>query len=221
MNLTDTLLGEAWYWAAWVVWVPLFALCVFKAPWGRLRDPERLNVWLGMVVLLALIWSLRAGVKPGLALHLLGATVFTLSFGPSLAFVGLSFVALGVALNDGAGAFAYAMNVLLLGGLGVFLSQGLYRVFFWIFPRHFFVYIFINAFLGSALTIIGVGFGICALLALAGAYSWDYLVEEYFVYFLLLGFSEAWLSGMVMTLFVIYRPNWVFTFDDTRYLAGK
>lgn len=221
MNLTDTLLGEAWYWAAWAVWVPLFALCVFAAPWGRLRDSERLNVWLGMVVLLTLIWSLKAGVKPGLALHLLGATVFTLSFGPSLAFVGLSFVTLGVALNDGAGAFAYAMNALLLGGLGVLFSQGLYRAFSRIFPQHFFVYIFINAFLGSALTIVGVGFGITALLALAGAYSWDYLVEEYFLYFLLLGFSEAWLSGMVMTLFVVYRPNWVLTFDDSRYLVGK
>lgn len=221
MNLTDTLLGEAWYWAAWAVWVPLFALCAFTAPWGRLRDPERLNVWLGMVVLLTLIWSLKAGVKPGLVLHLLGATVFTLSFGPALAFVGLSLVMLGVALNEGAGAFAYAINALLLGGLGVLFSQGLFRLFSWIFPRHFFVYIFVNAFLGSALTIVGVGFGICALLALAGAYAWDYLIEEYFLYFLLLGFSEAWLSGTVMTLFVVYRPNWVLTFDDTRYLVGK
>lgn len=221
MNLTDTLLGEAWYWAAWAVWVPLFALCVFRAPWRRLGDSEQLNVWLGMVVLLALIWSLKAGVKPGLSLHLLGATMFTLSFGPMLAFIGLSAVTLGVALNEGAGLFAYAINALLLAGFGVCFSQGLFLLFSRIFPRHFFVYIFINGFLGAALTILGVGFGITVLLAVAGAYSWDYLIEEYFPYFLLLGFSEAWLSGMVMTLFVVYRPNWVLTFDDSRYLRGK
>jgi uncharacterized membrane protein len=29
------------------------------------------------------------------------------------------------------------------------------------------------------------------------------------------------LSGMLMTLFVIYRPNWVATFDDSSYLANK
>jgi len=58
-------------------------------------------------------------------------------------------------------------------------------------------------------------------LALAGAYPWDYLINEYFPYFLLLGFSEAWLSGMAMTLFVVYRPEWVITFDDSRYLADK
>jgi len=71
------------------------------------------------------------------------------------------------------------------------------------------------------LTIIGVGFGVSVLLALAGAYPWDYLINDYFPYFLLLGFSEAWISGVVITLFVVYRPNWVLTFDDSRYLMGK
>jgi uncharacterized membrane protein len=221
VNLPDNLLGEGWYWAAWVVWMPLFARSVFRAPWGRLRDSDQLNVWLGMIVLLTLIWSLKAGVKPGLAFHLLGATVFTLSFGPHLAFVGLSLVVAGITLNGAAGPFAYALNALLLAAASVGMSQGFYRFFSRLLPKHFFVYIFINGFLGAALTIIGVGFSATLLLALAGAYEWDYLISEYLPYFLLLGFSEAWLSGMMMTLFVVYRPDWVVTFDDSRYLAGK
>jgi uncharacterized membrane protein len=56
---------------------------------------------------------------------------------------------------------------------------------------------------------------------MVGAYEWDYLSSEYFPYFLLLGFSEAWLSGMMMTLFVVYRPQWVVSFDDSVYLAKK
>ncbi|MCG2577083.1 energy-coupling factor ABC transporter permease [Dechloromonas sp. XY25] len=221
MNLTDTLLGEGWYWAAWAVWLPLFARSVWRAPWARLKDSEQLNVWLGMIVLLTLIWSLKAGIKPGLGFHLLGATVFTLSFGPALAFIGLSLVTLAITLDGAAGPLAYALNAMLLAGVGVVLSQGFFRLFFFILPRHFFVYIFINGFLGSALTIIGVGLVASLLLAAAGAYSWDYLVTDYFPYFLLLGFAEASLSGMVMTLFVVYRPHWVLTFDDSRYLAGK
>ena len=221
MNLTDELLGEAWYWAAWVAWVACFARSILRAPWRRLADSEQLNVWLGMIVLLTLVWSLKAGVKPGLGFHLLGATVFTLSFGPHLAFVGLSLVTFGITLNGAAGPFAYAANALLLGGVGVGLSQVLYQVLSRLLPKHFFVYIFINGFLGAALTIIGVGFCATLLLTAAGPYAWDYLISEYFPYFLLLGFSEAWLSGMLMTLFVIYRPNWVLTFDDSRYLTGK
>jgi len=71
------------------------------------------------------------------------------------------------------------------------------------------------------LTVIGVGIAASLLLMVAGVYTWDYLAAEYLPYFLLLGFSEAWLSGMVMTLFVVYRPNWVGTFDDASYLANK
>lgn len=218
MNLTDTLLGEEWYWAAWVVWFLFFARSLWQAPWARLKDSEQLNVWLGMVVLLTLIWSLKAGVKPGLAFHLLGATVFTLSFGPHLAFIGLSLVTAGITLNGAAGSFAYGVNALVVAGIGVCLSQTLYRLQSTILPKHFFVYIFANGFFGAALTMIGVGFSVTVFLALAGAYEWEYLINEYFPYFLLLAFSEAWLSGMVITLFVIYRPDWVVTFSDSRYL---
>lgn len=221
MNLPDTLLGEEWYWAAWVVWLLFFARSVWRAPWGRLKDSEQLNLWLGMIVLLTLIWSLKAGVKPGLGFHLLGATVFTLSCGPHLAFIGLSLVTVGITLNGAGGPLAFAANALLLGGLGVTFSQLFYRFLSPLLPRHFFVYIFVNGFFGSALTIIGVGFSVTLFLAVAGVYEWEYLINEYFPYFFLLAFSEAWLSGMVMTLFVVYRPNWVITFDDSRYLADK
>ena len=221
MNLPDTLLGEGWYWAAWVVWVPLFARSVRLAPWARLKDSEQFNVWFGMIVLLTLVWSLKAGVKPGLSMHLLGATVFTLSFGPHLAFVGLSLVLLGICLNGGFGIFAFAINALLMAGVGVLISQAMYRLIVRYMPRNFFIYVFINGFFTAALTVIGVGFVATLLLVIASAYEWEYLATEYLPYFLLLGFSEAWLSGMLMTLFVIYRPSWVGTFDDASYLANK
>lgn len=174
-----------------------------------------------MVVVLTLVWSLKAGIKPGLDLHMLGATLITLSFGPHLAFVGLSLVTAGVTLNGAGDPFSFAANALMMAGLSVGLSQFYYRLLSGILPRHFFVYIFVNGFFGAALTIISFGFCSTVLLALAGVYEWDYLVSEYLPYFLLLSFSEAWLSGMVITLFVVYRPNWVVTFEDSRYLVGK
>lgn len=221
MNLPVTLLDEGWYWAAWIAWLPLFVRSVRRAPWSRLKESEHLHLWLGLVVLLVLLWSLKAGVKPGLSLHLLGATVFTLCCGPQLAFIGLSAVAAVVTFNSDGGWLAYAANTLLSAGVGVGLSQLFYRVLSAVLPRHFFVYIFVNGFFGAALTVIGVGFIISVVLAVAGAYDWDYLFGEYFPYFLLLGFAEAWLSGMAMTLLVVYRPGWVATFDDARYLANK
>ena len=174
-----------------------------------------------MIVLLTLIWSLKAGVKPGLTMHLLGATVFTLSFGPHLAFIGLSLVLLGICLNGGFGIFAFAINALLMAGVGVLISQVMYRFVVRYMPRNFFIYVFINGFFTAAMTVVGVGTVATLLMIIAGAYEWEYLANEYLPYFLLLGFSEAWLSGMLITLFVIYRPNWVGTFDDASYLANK
>jgi uncharacterized membrane protein len=88
-------------------------------------------------------------------------------------------------------------------------------------PNHLFVYIFVDAFLGAALTVTGAGVSASILLWLAGAYPADYLAGEYLPPYLLLAFSEAWLSGMAITLMVVYRPEWVATFDDSRYILNK
>lgn len=221
MNLPDGLLGSTWTLLAWVLFVPSVLYAVRQAPWRVLGDSTRLNVWLGMIVALILLWNLQAGVKPGLSLHLLGAMVFTLCFGWALAFVGLCAVLAGATLNGVAGWQSFALNALLMGGVGVATSHALCRLVRARLPAHFFVYIFANGFFGSALSVFAVGAVSSLLLAVAGAYSADYLSGEYLPYFLLLGFSEAWLSGMVMTLFVVYRPAWVATFEDKRYLADK
>lgn len=214
-------MGEAWYWAAWAVWGAVFALFVRRGPWARLKDSEIFNVWLGMIVILVLIWSLKAGVKPGLSFHLLGGMVFTLCFGPWVAFVGLSLVLAGITLNGEAGWLSFGMNALLMAGVSVTVSHGVFRLVDRYLPKHFFVYVFVNGFFGAAITQLAVGFVASLVLGVSGTYGFAELFEDYLPYFLLLGFSEAWLSGMVMTLFVVYRPSWAGTFDDSRYLIGK
>lgn len=221
MNLPDTLWGEFWYWMAWAIWIPVFALSVLRAPWTRLKDQEVLNLWLAFVALLPLVWSLKAGVRPGLNLHLLGATVLTLCVGPHLAFIGLSIVTLAITINGDAGLLAYAVNALLLGGVSVWISHTLHRLISGFLPKHFFIFVFAGGFLGSALTILGVGTAASLLLATLGSYELEYLLTEYLPYFLLLAFAEAWISGMLLTLFVIYRPKWVVTFVDSIYLVDK
>lgn len=221
MNLPDGLLAGAWTTAAWLLFLPVFLRVVWRAPWRQLADPGRLNAWLGAIVVLTLLWSLKAGIKPGLSLHLLGAAVLVLSVGPGLAFVGLCAALFGVTLNGDAGWQNYAANALLMGGVGVLASSGVLRFSERFLPRQIFVYIFANGFFGAALAILAVGLAASAVLVAAGAYSADYVFGEYLPYVGLLAFSEAWLSGMAMTLFVIYRPQWVATFDDSRYLPGK
>jgi len=36
-----------------------------------------------------------------------------------------------------------------------------------------------------------------------------------------MGWSEAFISGMLVTVMVVWRPQWVATFSDERYLLRR
>lgn len=222
MNLSDHLLPPAWYWFAYALYAVVLGAAIRFAPWQRLRDSEQLHLFLGTCVTLMLLWSfLKTGIKPGLNFHVLGATLFTLMFGPSLAIVGLSVVLLGVTYFGFSGWESFSANALLMGALPVTVSYAVYRLADGRLPNHFFVYIFVNAFLGGALAMTVTGLATTGVFALSGAYSADYLVSNYLPYYLLMGWSEAVLTGMLATLLVVYKPEWVATFDDARYIRNK
>ena len=74
---------------------------------------------------------------------------------------------------------------------------------------------------GAAVAISTVGVVSTGFAVISGSYSLHYLLRDYLPYYLLLSWSEAFLTGMALTLMVVYRPEWVATFDDARYLGGK
>ncbi|EXI68955.1 MAG: cobalt transport protein CbiM [Candidatus Accumulibacter adjunctus] len=221
MNLPDGLLDTGWTLVAWLLFVGATLIAARRAPWRVLLDSSRLNAFLAMIVALILLWHLQAGVKPGLSLHLLGATVFTLCFGWQLAFLGLSVVLLGVTLNGAAGWQAFALNALLMAGVGVGVSHTAHRLVDRLLPGHLFVFIFCKGFFTAALAVLAVGLVSSLVFALAGTYSGQYLADDYLPYFLLLGFSEAWLSGMLSTLLAVYRPQLLADGSDALFPGGK
>jgi uncharacterized membrane protein len=188
-----------------------------------------MNVWFGALVMLTLVWSLKAGAKPGLNLHLLGATAFTLMFGRQLAIVGLGIVLAAVTFNaslKGAGSALdgwqpFALNALALTVVPVLVAHAVLRFVERRLPPNIFVFFFVAAFFGGALAAVSTGLVTGLLLWLAGAYSADLLFSDYLPFYALLGFAEAWLNGAAITLMVVYYPRWVGSFDDRRYLWQK
>ncbi|MCX8017162.1 MAG: energy-coupling factor ABC transporter permease [Rhodocyclaceae bacterium] len=225
MNFPDGLFDPVWAWGAWLPYLFALGWAVRRAPWRRLADGGQLNVWLGTIVVLTLLWSLKAGVKPGLNLHLLGVTAFTLMFGRQLAIVGLSIVLAAVTFNAslrGVEAWqAWALNALVMIVFPVFIAHLILRGVERYLPAHLFIYIFVAAFFGAAACAVATGAFASLLLWLAGAYTLELLLSEYFPFYILLGFAEAWLNGAAITLMVVYYPHWVGSFDDRRYLWRK
>lgn len=221
MNLPATLFSTAWHVLALVLVILVLYQIILRAPWQRLRTPTQLNLLLGFAVGLTLAWSMRAGVKPGLSLHLLGAMAATLTLGPRLALVALGLALTGITLNGAIEWQAWPINFVLMALVPVVLAEWMRKLVERRLPAHFFVFIFVVGFAGSALTIMLQGLFASLALVVAGAYPLDFLLSDYLPYFLLLGFSEGWLSGALITVMVIYRPEWVAAFDDRRYLLNK
>jgi uncharacterized membrane protein len=221
MDLTADLLGPVWYWAALPVAGALLLQAGRGAPWGRLSDRTGLNVFLGTVVSLVLLWSIRTGIRPGLGFHLLGATACTLMFGPRLAFLAMAVVMLGAAASGSLQWWSLPLNIMLMGAVPVAVSWGILRAVERWLPAHLFVYLFAAAFFGAAAAMLATGLAASMLLGTAGVYSFDYLGSEYAPWFLLMAWAEAFTTGAALTLMVIYRPDWVATFDDARYLRNS
>lgn len=219
MNLTDSLIPANWQWL-WLVFAIVLIKTLWSAPWQMLKKPGILNLLLGASVLVLFYWQVKAGVRPGLNLHLLGATLLTLMFGPWFALLALLLVLLLTTFYNGAW-YALAINDLLLGVVPVTISWLIYRYADSRLTNHLFVYIFVNAFLGAALAIMGTGLAATLFLSAAGDYTWHDLSGSYLPFYMLMAWSEALTTGVIITLLVVYRPNWVATFDDKAYIDNR
>ncbi|OHX15134.1 hypothetical protein BI343_01860 [Chromobacterium amazonense] len=218
MDLSASLFGP---WIAWLAnALALAGLCVaaWRVPWRQL-DAAALNAWMGACVFDLALWLLRAGLHPGLSFHMLGAALFTLLMGPWLALLALAAVQIGLAAGGHADWLALGLNWLLtalpavvLTGVGLHLARRF-------LPPHFFVYVFVNGFLAGGASLICAAACGLLVLGLAGVYPWDALLEEAVPYYFLLSWSEAFTTGLLLAVLVVYRPHWVATFDDERYLG--
>ena len=111
------------------------------------------------------------------------------------------------------------------GVIPIAVSWAIFRFADRYLPNHFFIYIFINAFFGSALAVLIALLALVAVLTAnlgpvditsAGIFPSDYLP-----FLPLIMLPEATLNGFIMTGLAALRPEWVATFDDDRYLRGK
>jgi uncharacterized membrane protein len=220
MNLISAIVPSTWLIPLWLATAMLLLLLARQARWEMLFQRQNLNVFLAATVAVLGIWLIKTGVKPGLSFHMLGATVLTLMFRPWFALLAMGLIIAAITVQTGE-FNAFPANYLIMAAIPVGLSWAIYRLVDGKLPNHLFVYIFLNAFFAPALAIFAVGLVSTAFVALADIYPLAYLIEEYLPFYLLMGWAEAFATGMMLTVMVVYKPEWVATFDDHRYLEGK
>ena len=218
MNLTDSLLPADLLYLAYCLWALVLVQAARKAPWRSFLARSTLqHVFLGASAALFLMWIFEAGIRPALGFHFLGVTVYTLMFGWALGAIGVSLVAVGVTLTSGEWS-ALAINALLLGVLPVSASYGIYRLVYRYLPRHLFVYIFLCAFFNAMVAAGTAILALVTLLVFAESYSFERISAEYLPFVPLYLLPEGMLNGMVTTVLIVLKPDWLKTYDDDIYL---
>ena len=213
-------LPPSWHLAAWIVLAPVLLWALLRSPWSRLSVNEQSHVFLGALVAIVLLWTIGGRIGPAIHVHLLGATILYLMFGLPLALVGMTLVAVATNVAAGGDWMSIAGRALVAGMLPVLVSHLALLAAEARLPANFFVYVFVAAFLGGALAMLGAAVAVAVAIApapLAGAPVGD----AWTAIALMLAFAEATLTGMLITLFVVYKPAWVGTFRDEIYLHRR
>lgn len=221
MDFTDGLFPDPIYWVAHFLFMLLMGAAFLTAPWQRMREREQRHVFLGGCVALLVAWTLKAGIHPGLNFHLLGGTLFMLLFGWQFALIGVTLVVFGVTLNGSGEWHSFTLNVLVMAGIPVLLGYFLLKLALRYMPHHFFIYAIFNGFFAGGLSMIVTVLAAALLLVCCGPYSFGWITERYLVFIPLIAFAEGFFTGMIATSMALFRPDWITTFDDERYIVGK
>ena len=170
---------------------------------------------------LLLFWLLRLHTSLGPDIHFLLATALTLTLGFRIATICATCC---LVITCIAGSVSWSM----LGVQGIAtilipvgLTYTVYALSFHKIPRNFLVYIFLCAFLPAALALGAAMLTLACYYVLDGIYDSYAIIDNYVMIIPLMLFPEALLNGTAITLLVVYKPEWVYTFHDKFYFNDQ
>jgi len=173
---------------------------------------------LACALVFAVLWRIKAGILTGLDLHILGVTAATLILGWRLAILSSLLATALLAAFSQIEVELLPVQLLIGAFIPIIFSYLGFIISYQYLPRHFFVYIFVCAFITAGfIACIKIAIGALFYLAL-GQYNWQELADNYVYLSAIIWFPEAMLNGMAITIMIIYRPHWVKTFYDKDYL---
>ncbi|MDV7212192.1 energy-coupling factor ABC transporter permease [Azotobacter beijerinckii] len=199
----------------------LMLYAIWRAPWLELfSDSRRQHLLFGTILALFLLWLVRRDFVSGLSFHFIGMTAVTLLLDWPLAMLAGLAAQIGLLLLGRQDLAALGVNGLLLVAIPVSITEGCALLVERAQPRNLFVYIFCSGFFPAALSALAcllAGFGV---LWMDGRYEMPPWLLDYLGYLWLVMFPEAFINGAVVSGLVVYCPEWLETFNRSRYLQA-
>jgi uncharacterized membrane protein len=205
--------------------IGIFLIALYtSSPKVFLSNPLKL-LSITALIFLAIAWNISPefpGQEPGkfygLIFHFYGASLLTAMFGPSIALVILFPVAL-------LGIYAVQGNIMEASQQYFFvcavpvafsyLSILLIKKFI---PKHLFILILGNGYVAAFASTIFSGIALLVAQQLLGHISNNFDFEGWLLALIIIAFMEGSLSGMLLAIFLIFRPHWVATYNEESYM---
>jgi uncharacterized membrane protein len=200
----------------------LFVLyaAVRYAPWKKLMVRENSNTFFATLVGMLFLWMLGTEIEAGAVFHLSAMTSLTLMVGWQFAVIGGSLVLAGLILAQQGEWLTFLPSSMVSILVPVVMTWFLLALVRSLLPKHFFIYIFFNAFFTGAISMMSAAVCTVSMLLLSGE-PFESLWNGFVIWIPLMLFPEAVLNGWIMTVLVGLKPEWVSTFSDHEYLHGK
>lgn len=183
-----------------------------------ISDKKSQHLVFGSAACVFMLWMFRTGIYDGLTVHFLWLSALPLLLGFRWSIFSATLALLGVTLFGKESIEMLGVNFLLGVLAPITLTYGFYSLTFHKLPRHIFIYIFLCAFFPGALAIGLKMLALSGYFYLDGMYSWYTIQQNYLMLTALMLFPEAMFNGMTITMLIIYKPEWVYTFHDKLYL---
>lgn len=220
MSFAESVLAPWALWSTGAVALAILLWVLALRPWQPLLSDTALqHRWLAATLAVMLMWQLRAQAVDWLTLHLVFTVLMTLVFKAPLALLSNVMINIGmvaIGRNDWA---LLGANVLVTGVVPAFITGTVWRLVDRKLPDNLMVFLFACGFFGAALATLGGGLAAVGLIVMAGTDPEAvYLAQEYARFLPLLMPSEAFITGMLLSVLLVYHPEWVATFNDHRYI---
>ena len=194
--------------------VAALAVALALRPWRALRADGVLQPWLACLVLLPWVWAAQRVMPGGVSVQLSWACLLVLMVGWPLAVLSLLPIA---AIGAWLGGIAWpqaldhlAWNGMMAATLALSIGLATRR---WL-PHHPFVFILGRGFIVTALAMMAAG----TMSAYVQPPPESTELGSVLLGHWLMAWGEAFSTGMLVAIFVAFKPEWLATWSDARYL---
>jgi uncharacterized membrane protein len=195
---------------------------VWTAPWKQfLSNPEQFNVLIGLTLWLTVLWLFPVGVREGLKLHPLGATLCFLMFDWQIAMLMLSVILLISLWHNGTSFMAFGNIGLVMIVMPVVASWLCLKLFYRYGKPNYFGFVLWNGYTVGAFTMLLPALANGWLITSTGKYTAFTMDNVYWNFLPVIISIESVLTGAFISGFAVALPNAVTHFNPDIYFAKK